>query len=585
MSTVRHTARIFAAALIVSLAFWAPAFLHWDETGFGDWQWFHHMWEAGRVSLLRDGELPFWNPHLCGGMSHWGNPQAQVFSPFWWVTGLPFGTTLGHKLYIVLHSAIGVTGMFLLARREYALAAPAAATAAAIWCFSAVFAWDGSGGHSTFLSFYFAPWLLLAWRRAGRDLRYAAAVAVILGLTLAEAATYPPPYFLLLLAFDSLAQARHPGGTWRVVRAAAVAGPLTLLVSAYRLIAVVGTLGEHPRPTTATDAMSWEDVLLALTAREHDWVFHGHQFVWPEYAAFIGWSALGLAGLGVVVVVVVRRRGTLHLAVGALLFTMYAMGGAETWFPWSLTHHLPVYGSLRVPSRFMVFATFYLALLAAVAIDALQREAYRVRLHRWFRWLRPALIAVVCCVCVWELVSATVPLVDRWRGAPLVAMPLPSPFALIHPVAFKQEYANYPRRNVGTPYCYEVIEWNVAPRLWVGETAQVRMADRSEGEIHAWTRTTNAFSVEVTLPAPARVHFNTNYTDDWSSNVGLVASDEGLLAVDLPAGTHSVRVVMTPRDWPWSPLVSFGGLLLCAGLVSFGGGRRRSSSRRDSPTG
>ena len=84
-----------ALSTIAMAIYWAAAFEHAHATGYGDWQWFHHMWEAGRTAIVRWGEPPLFDPHHCGGVPLWGNPQAQVYSPTWAVTGLVFGTTSG----------------------------------------------------------------------------------------------------------------------------------------------------------------------------------------------------------------------------------------------------------------------------------------------------------------------------------------------------------------------------------------------------------------------------------------------------------------------------------------------------------
>ena len=53
--------------------------------------------------------------------------------------------------------------------------------------------------------------------------------------------------------------------------------------------------------------------------------------------------------------------------------------------------------------------------------------------------------------------------------------------------------------------------------------------------------------LEVELSRPARVYVNQNWHPGWRSNVGEAVSDEGLLAVDLPAGTHEVSLRFLPR--------------------------------------
>lgn len=577
---VLTAAKSLVLATGVSFAFWGAAFVHWGETGFGDWQQFHHMWESGRVALLVHGELPFWNSHQCGGMSHWGNPQFQMLSPLWWITGLPFGTTLGHKLFIVVHTALGVWGTVVYCRRALDLARLPAYLAACTWGMSGTFVWDGAGGHATFLCFYFAPWLLLAWRESLRDWRYSAAVALLLGVTLSEAATYPPPYFLILLAFDTVAALFGGARLLALLRTALVSGALSVLVTSVRTVPVLMTVLEHPRPMEARDSMTVVELVEAWTTREHDWLTPGHPYVWAEYGAFVGWGVLVLGVVGLFLAL--RWRKTWHLPFGFVVFAAYAMGAAGPWFPWTLTHELPFYGSLRVPSRFLVFATFYLSLGLGVAVDrvpAWVRSAPRWVPRRLLRVPTARVVGVVIfVVAVTDIAVANVPITDRWRGAALPPVQ-DAPFQLTRSPQFILEFAGYPRRNLGTPFCREEVPVPVSPILWMGEGPQVRVARPPKGQVVRWTKTSQAFQATITMPSAGLVRFNQNYAPGWNSNRGVVVDDRGLLALELPAGSHHVKLAYAPRDWPWSALSSCVGVLLCLSLWRWGKPRRRRRTR------
>src|SRR5690349_1415601 len=120
----------WAFAVVVGLAMWAPALRHWRRTGFGDWQQFTHWWAVGIVSIRRWGEWPLWDPHHCGGITQWGQPQAQNFGPLYLLLALGFGTAVGQKLFLVVHTVIGWLGAYRFARRD-ALLLPVGAFLAA----------------------------------------------------------------------------------------------------------------------------------------------------------------------------------------------------------------------------------------------------------------------------------------------------------------------------------------------------------------------------------------------------------------------------------------------------------------------
>jgi hypothetical protein len=563
--------RLWLVGVAFGVLCYAPALVRRSTSGWGDWQWFHHSWEVWRVALLRFGEVALWDPFHCGGVPVWGQPQSQIFAPTWWVTGLLFGTVLGHKLFIVLHVAVGYVGMVVLARRLVRLTAPAAHLAAVAFALSGFFAWRAAGGHAPFLAFHYLPWVLLCWRLAHRDPRYAVAVAGLMTLQLLEGGTYPFPLTFLLLFVDTVVTLLPPRPDPRVFRTALLAGGLTALLGSVRLLPVYLTLRAYPRDTELEDAMTFGEVLEALTAREpHAW-WWGHRWVWSEYATFLGWTAVSLAAIGAGLAVLRRRHGA--LLVGAAAFVAIAMGNRGPWWPWPLLHQLPVFGNFHVPSRFLVLVSFHVALLAAVAVDEAARQLRRAagtgalqRLAMGALWL------LVFAVTV-EVVSNHIRIAARWDGPPIVATePDGERFFLVAEgwSAYLDRYASYPLRNVGTRTCYDPVPWDVSRRLWTGDQPQVRLEPRTAGEVTDWGRTTGTLFVEVTLAEDARVLFNQNYDPDWVLDAGEAVEDGGLLAVDLPAGTHRVEGRYAPPELPLTVALFLLGVLLAGLLVRHG---------------
>jgi len=563
---------------------YAQALWDWDKAGWGDWGQFHHWWEVGRVSILRWGEFPLWDPHHCGGVSMWGQPQSQHLAPTWWVTGLAFGTVAGHKLFILLHSAAGFAGMVKLARDYLGLRTPAAYLAAITFAFSGFFAWRAAGGHSTFLGFHYLPWIFYFWRKTNDDLRYAGGVAGLMALTLLEGGTYPFPLIFLVLAYDFCAQLLRWRPRWAVIRTGLLTGTLTAMIGAIRLWPVYLTMSRFPRNTEMEDSQTLEEVLHSLTARApHDWYF-GHRWVWAEYSAHIGWAIIGLSALGALVALRPRRR-LAYLVGGAIVFTLCAMGNAGPHYPWPLLHELPLYENFHVPSRFHVLVTFYLCLLAALALDRWLDATTRVTKRAWTRRIPVALAWLVVLGAGAEVVSNTTVVANRWDGREIFAIE-EDEFHLVGPAGYLDQYMTYPLRNVGTRACYDPVPWTISPALWVGDQPQARIDPRGAGEVTAWGRTNHTLWAEVRLTEPGRVVFNQNYDPDWRVSVGeALEDDHHRLVVDLPAGAHRIDAWFAPSDLPWSLVVCLAGILLSLLLAWLASPLRlarwsRSTSRR-----
>lgn len=556
----------------------AQALWEWEKAGWGDWGQFHHWWEVGRVAILRWGEFPLWDPHHCGGVSMWGQPQSQHAAPTWWITGLAFGTVPGHKLFILLHGMIGFVGMYKLGRKLFGLREVAAALTAITWAYSGFFAWRGAGGHSTFLAFHYLPLIYYCWRRTNEDLRYAGGVAGLMALALLEGGTYPFPYMFLVLLVDFVAQLAPPRPRWAVIRTGLVTGVLTLSMGAMRLWPVYLTMSRFPRNTANEDSQRWDEVLHSITARApHPWTW-GHRWVWAEYSAHVGWGIVGLSLLGVLVAL---RSGRRHLILGAVVFFLCAMGNAGEYYPWPLLHELPVFENLHVPSRFHVLLTFYLCLLAGLAVE---RGVALLTKPTRRRWSRRAILAVAWLGFLAsgaEVLSNSAVIAARWDGMAITGVPEDN-FHLVSPAGYLEQYMTYPLRNVGTRACYDPVPWEISRYLWEGDLPQARLTPPNAGEVPAWGRTNHTVYAEVRLDAPARVVFNQNFDPDWRASVGEVVEDAGRLAVDLPAGEHRVDAWFAPADLPWSLLASAGGALVAILLALFAGPLRlrRLSARR-----
>ncbi len=551
-------------SLAVAAVIYSPALYRLSNTGYGDWQYFQQQWEAGYVALIRFREFPVWNPYHCGGVFLFGDPQAQVYGPLFYLF-LPLGPTLGLKAFLITHCALGLAGMYLFARHELTCRAVPAALAAAIWCGSGFFAWHMSGGHSAFLPYFFTPALLLSFRKSAQDPRYAAAVALIMALTLFEGGVYPFPSFCLLLTFDALVSMLQRGRVVGTLRAGLLAVPLIALMGAFRLWPTFNTLRHYPRPTYADDAISLREVLEMLTARTHAYRF-GHEYVWAEYGSFIGWGALALGCLGVVFAMRAKRYG---LVAGACLFFLLMTGAVTPYHPWSLIHHLPVFDSLRVPSRFAVLFTFFLALLAAESTQALTT----VLSSKLGIRVATGAVTIVLIAVISELALGNASTLNRWMG-PILPDHITTevPYHLL-PASQYGQYSSFPRRGVSSRGCYTGMTYRAAKGLWEGRQPQARMD--GTGEVLSVSHTSRTIRVSMRSAAASTLTFNQTYADGWQANTGPVLEDaQGRLSVVAPAGQREVVLRYEPPElWP-SALLSLLGLILCGMLASWGTAER-----------
>lgn len=571
-------ARLASPALWVtlgatSLALWLywPAFYDPLSTGYGDWQMIHHNWEAGWVSITRFGEWPLWDPFHCGGVTTFGNPESQHFSP-WFALAFVMHPTLAVKVSVVGHCALGFAGAYWLGRRRFDLEPEGAVLAAVAWGSCGFFSWQLGMGHGTFLPFFYLPWLLLAWRASFEDYRYCAAVAAVLTLTLAGGGTYPFPFFVVLLAFDSLAVATPRlllrGGDGpklsTVVAAGSLSAVLTAGLGAFRILPILSTLALFPRNLNTWDKLGGHELLDVWTLRTFPWEREGHPFLWPEYSSYVGWAVVVAAALGVVLTLRKRRFVAVF---GFLIFTSLLVGYHGAWSPWGLLrHNAPFFGSLRVPTRFGVLATFYMAVLAGSALDVVAATVKRkwapAGSRRWrgaLAWALPwAGAAAMLLSPVWTngLVQ------DRWLAPHVAGHAVADEFNLVPGYNYHWIYASLPRRNQGTGACYAgAMEWKISNGMWNGAAEQVRLPN-GDGTVLSSGKTTRTAWAFLDATTATHVTFNQNYHPHWRPSVGQAYEDElHRLAVRVPEGRHQLEVRYEPPTLGWAIVLSLLGLL------------------------
>ena len=373
---LRAVGLVALALLVSTFAEW-PILAQYPHTQGHDGEFVQEMLEAARVAWVRYHELPLWNPYQCGGVPLWDNPQGMGALPvFWPLVVLGGNTTVAMDLWYVLHAVAGFVSMYLLARYDLRLSRDASLVSAGMWAFCGAHVQRICGGHFAFTPFLLLPLALLLCaaprRPAQGDRRRPRRDACVHGRRrLRDRVLRPHPRVrdadARVVATGALAAHRDCCGPRRrdggvPPRGAAHSGrvpgpgPLAAPGSGDGRAQVVDGQGDVPR----TDAR----------ARGR-----GTGVRLGEYADYVGPVLLGLSVLGAVIGGVERAWLLLLVA-----WTFALMSGHESpWAPWSLMKaHVFPFKEMRVPSRFNLPLTVFLAAFAGVAIDRVGEIARRV---------------------------------------------------------------------------------------------------------------------------------------------------------------------------------------------------------------
>ncbi len=564
-------------AFVLTVYAWWPMLAAYPHTEIGDGQLCFHYVEAARVSVARYHELPLWDPYQCDGLPLWDNPTAFIASPLVW-PALLVGATITIELWILVHVAAGFVSMWLLARRELDLGPAGAFVASGAWAYSGFHQHHYSGGHLPMVGFLWFPLAILLWRRAETDSRCRLGLAALLALMFYEGAVYPLPHLVAVLAAETMTRMWPLRRIPRLLLAGIVTGGLAIALAASRLLPVLDQLRSHTRAMQAdVDAMHWNTLVDMFLARSHGRAVEGQQYVWTEFATYLGPIVLALSLVGIMVA---SRKRLWMLA--PLVFTFLLMlGHFSPYAPWHLLHaHVPPFKEMRVPSRFRASVCLFLAAYAGVAVHRIASWLRGRKLLGRYSKAAEALLVAIACVGVGDIITVGTFVIPPFFGGPPATARESSPM-FFYGGADLAPFIDQPAQNRGRFDCYDEWGFGSGAPLWAGDVPQVRASDDA-AIVVASSRTQNSFSIDVDVTRPTQLLINTSYDRGWRTDVGTLSENDKQLQLGLVPGHHLVHL----RYWPHgmtAGLVLTGLGLACIAAFCVMRRRAKASVRRPVP--
>ncbi len=570
----RAWALVVAAVLLLwgELRMLGPMLARWDTYGFHDWDAATAYRHITTVALLEYGELPWWNPWLCGGFPAFGYVEGatNLVSPY-----LPLYLLLDVRAAIRIEvlgaTATALAGAYLLASR-FTRSVALAALVAALFALNGRWAFQLGTGHTWHLQFCWLPWALWAFDLAqdpGRG-RSAILAGAFVALTALLGGIYPLPYTALFLTGYALLLAVGRASL-RPLGRLAVAGGVAAGLAAPKLWPVVDTMASAPRIIESREVIGLGDLVVMLTERGQRYgafPVRVPAYNWHEWALYVG--ALPLAAL---VLGALFARGPRAQAIRllGLLAWLLGLGAFHPHSPWALLHRAPIFSSLHVPSRFHLV----MVLLLAVSFAAWVGE----RLDRALRrspWLDLLLLLPVGAIVA--------DLGREARGGVAHAFWMQAPDAIARAPAFEHRRlptVEYVRRdwakpvllpmlaNQGVVECYGIPESFPVGAIPVEDPRYRGMAEVADGPGEAtvteWSP--NRALVEVRGAEPgALVVYDMNYERSWRAEGAPALEHERRVAARLRPGATTIEFHYRPRRLG-------AGLLVClatSGAIVFG---------------
>lgn len=572
----RLVGTLAATALLVgSLGFvLAPMLADFSTYGFHDWD-AHAAYRYITVLSMKHGEGPWWHPWFCGGVPAFGYPEGapNLVSPY-----LPLyllaDLRTALRLEVVGQGLLALAGAYLFAgtlSRSVALRT----LLAAVFVLNGRWALQAAVGHTWHLQYAFMPWAFYCFERSlepGRR-RFALGAGVALALTCYAGGVYPLPHTALLLVLYAGLRAAFERN-WSPVRSLLLAGGSAIGLAAPKLFAVADQMSAIPRLIESKEVIGFDQLLTMLTApgqRFGVFTTPVPAYNWHEWGIYIGSG--GLVVLLAAAFFARGPRGQSYRILGFLCLLL-GLGAFHPLAPWALLHHLPVFASQHVPSRFH----YPMLLMFGAAFVLVAGEYLAPKLARR-PWLDVALLLPVALVA-WDMA--------RFSRTPFEqAFWMTAPEHIAKAPLFEQHLrpqVQYVRRdwaepallamfaNKGIVKCYGV-DPSFVPSAVPVESSEYRGLAFVDGpgsaRVVEWTPDHAVVDVSGAEPG-ALVVYDMNYDPSWRADGKPALVENGLVAARLHAATERVTFRYFPRTFAWSVPLAFLTLLACLVRPGFG---------------
>ncbi|MBU2460336.1 YfhO family protein [Patescibacteria group bacterium] len=392
--------------IVVAVVFGGALFPSEKMLLFGD-DIHHYSYYVRRflLSWFRKGVIPWWNPYQFSGYPFLANPQSvnPWYPASWMFFVLPF--SFAFSWYVALHLIIAMTGMYWLLRRW--VDSVSAWSCGIIYGLSGFFAARIYSGHwdiiasASYLPWVFGCWWIMGTSRSkkghGKHIVIAASVLALQLLTgyqtivllTLEAAGIA--MLVLYLRYRSFVPLRN--AVIALALGAALAG-----------VQVIPSF-EFFRQTVRTFPLVYEwtsygaSTVQSIVRQLFQPFYFGDQYSYwgppqnyGEHAMFMGISGLALAVLGVIWGISgmggIGKKRDIRDMRGAAGIVFIAIACFGLWVslahnaPWNihdiLWRVIPMYHSLRQPSRHLLLSVFGMSVLSGIGLFAVKRIWMRV---------------------------------------------------------------------------------------------------------------------------------------------------------------------------------------------------------------
>ncbi|MBD3388587.1 MAG: hypothetical protein GF416_05920 [Candidatus Altiarchaeales archaeon] len=541
-----------AVIAVVVAAYMLPVIGRLGYWGISDWDQFYTFYQNARDTILGYGQIPFWNPYICGGNVHLAYPNTTFLSVFFLpvlLLGVPSGVMVSLFFYI-LAACLGC----VLLSREMRLPPYSTLFFSITFALSGYFAHRMNQGHMPAMALAYIPFILWAYWKSQNEFRYAAAAGLFTALYVLEAhpflitlmimflVAYPTAYSGIELAWFEInhrkrSRRRDIERVFKPLTTGIAVAVIAFLLVGFKALPTLHYAGDRPREV---DDYGGADLMLlveALASRPSE-PKHPHRWGWHEYNVYIGGVAVLLSVYGMLKSLRQRRYAAL-LAV-MLIMTLYSFNQSSPINLWSLFHNLPLFGSQHVPSRALGFVMFIFSVFAGLGMSRLERMSK----HAALLVLAFTVFNLVSVnTCLLEGAFNQIPRIDYQESG--VGFHHVKDVYNVYNLKSRSMYG-YALAGVGVTNCYAHGGLNnrATPINAHDYRGEAYMEGGGTAEVVGFSP--NRVDVRIESEADDILYLNMNHYPGWTANGRPAVERNGLVSAGVKAGVGVVEFSYTP---------------------------------------
>ncbi len=521
----------FILFTLIALLFTHHMFINFDFLAGGDWDFNIFYFSVGMDSILQHHQIPFWNPYSCGGEVYLASPQRVLPTPLY-ALALPFQVAHAIKLIVLMYMIAGLIGSYMLAR-HFNFSNSALILCPLIFLCSGVFIQHIKEGHLNWTTMCWLPWIFLFYLKSIKDLRYGVLAAVPLAFTLYEGYPYTFAYALLLIIPYSIFESVRLSFTKKDIRPILSVGVLIIVVSAFsaaKLVPMVEFALDNPRLTNDDSGFTPGLLIHSILDRNQGFRYNlpDLKWGWHEYGGYIGILPLLLGLYGCLK----NFKKYWPLILVGLFFLMLSFNTFSPINLWVLIRQLPLFMSLRNPTRMIIMGMFILSIFAGKGLTKIERK------DRLLAYL------ILFIVFLDLMLVNGVMMKDTFTVAPYEIAKGEFSQAISGSDKSGGRNTMYPLylENKGTMDCYRAFDQpnNASALSYPDYQGEAYLLGGGKAVITKFTP--NEIQVDVGANQGDTLVLNQNFNPGWTSDTGAVRSYNGLISVDIPNGSHEITL-------------------------------------------